>query len=126
MKMTDWNAKLSSNLSIRTCNNLTIIVHRRETYKYYSGVDPVGLISSIGNNVCSEIISGCREFIDGKTFKLTDLDLNFVATNSGIKKNNPRNPERQLVRYQFMEFLVRITIDKFVKSKSIMKLKKFR
>eukprot|EP00347_Sterkiella_histriomuscorum_P006983 403350697 len=88
----------------------------RETYKFYSGVDPVGYICSIGTNLYSDIISNCGDFIDGKIFKLSDLDLNFVATNSGTKKNNPRNPERQLVRYQFMEVLVRLAVDKFIKN----------
>ena len=43
------------------------------------------------------MISNCHEFVDGKTFKISDLDLEFVATNAGTKKNNPRNPERALV-----------------------------
>jgi hypothetical protein len=57
-------------------------------------VDPAGLICSIGINVFSEIVGNSKDFIDGKTFKISDLDLEFVATNAGIKKNNPRNPER--------------------------------
>jgi hypothetical protein len=44
------------------------------------------------------------------------LDLEFVATNSGVKKNNLRNPDRQLVRYQLMEILVRLSQDKYIKS----------
>ena len=43
------------------------------------------------------------------------MDLEFVATNSSQNKPNPRNPERQLIRYQLMEILVRIAIDKFIK-----------
>jgi len=60
-----------------------------------------------------------NNFIDNKTFKLSDLDLEFVATNAsgGGKKSNPRVPERQLVRYQFMEVLVRLALDKYLKSK---------
>jgi hypothetical protein len=46
-------------------------------------------------------------------------DLKFIATcSSAIEwKGNFRNPERALVRYQFMEFLVRLAEDKFLKSK---------
>ena len=73
--------------------------YRRETYKYYSAVAPNGYICSIGSNVYSDIVSNCDGFVDGTTFKISDLDLEFVATNAGTKKNNPRNPERQLVRY---------------------------
>ena len=54
---------------------------------------------SIGTNLFSEIVNSCKDFVDGKTFKMSDMDLEFVATNAGTKKNNPRNPERQLVRY---------------------------
>ena len=59
------------------------MICRRETYKFYSAVDPVGNICSIGINTYTEIINNCRDFIDGKTFKISDLDLGFVATNSG-------------------------------------------
>ena len=44
-------------------------------------------------------MSNCGELVDQKTLKLSDLDLEFVATKSGPKKSNPRNPERQLIRY---------------------------
>lgn len=69
----------------------------KETFKFYSALDPVGLVCSIGTNVYTEIISNSdNNFIDNKTFKLSDLDLEFVATNAsgGGKKNNPRVPER--------------------------------
>lgn len=59
---------------------------------------PIGLIFSIGNNVLSDIVSNFLDFVDGTTFKLSDLDLLFVATNAGVK-GGARNPERQLVRY---------------------------
>jgi hypothetical protein len=79
-------------------------------------VDPAGTIWCIGVNTYTEIFSSCTGFIDNKTFKMSDLDLEFVATNAGQAKANPRNPERQLIRYQLMEVLVRLSIDKFLKS----------
>ena len=88
----------------------------RETYKYFSAVDPSGLIWCIGTNTYTEIVSNCHGFIDGKTFKMSDLDLEFVATNAGQKSGNHRNPERQLIRFNFLEVLVRLSIDKFIKS----------
>ena len=66
---------------------------RRETYKFYSAVAPSGFVCSIGSNVYSDIISNCEGFVDNVTFKISDLDLEFVATNAGVK-NNPRNPDR--------------------------------
>eukprot|EP00347_Sterkiella_histriomuscorum_P005610 403355936 len=88
----------------------------RDAYKYYSGVDPVGNVCCIGTNVFTEMVSNCGDMIDQKTLKLSDLDLEFVATKSGPKKSNPRNPERQLIRYQFMEVFVRLAGTKFIKS----------
>ena len=39
----------------------------------------------------------------------------FVATNSQNKtEKNYRNPERALIRYKFMEILVRIAGDKYI------------
>lgn len=52
--------------------------------------------------------------VDNKFLKLKDVDLNYVATNS-VKEKNYLNPERNLVRYQFMEILVRIAVDKYYK-----------
>lgn len=51
------------------------------------------------------------------TYDKYSEDLKFIATcSSAIEwKGNPRNPERALVRYQFMEFLVRLAEDKYVK-----------
>lgn len=66
----------------------------RETYKYYAAVAPAGHVFSIGTNVFSDILSNCPGAVDGKTLKISDLDLEFVSTNASIKKSNPRNPER--------------------------------
>lgn len=92
------------------------VLFRREAYKFYSALAPAGFVCSIGINTFSEIINSCDGFVDNQTFKLSDLDLEFVATNAGVKNNNGRNPDRQLVRYQLMEVLVRLSFDKFIKS----------
>lgn len=79
-------------------------------------MSPAGLYPSIGSNVVSDVIANCKNLVDNQTLNLSDIDLEFVATNAGIK-NNPRNPERQLVRYQLMEYFVRVAKTKFVKNK---------
>ena len=89
----------------------------REAYKFYSAVAPAGGVFSIGTNVYSDIMSNCHGAIDNKTLKLSDLDLDFVATNAGVKKGGARNPERQLVRYQLMEVFLRLAMTKYYKSK---------
>jgi hypothetical protein len=63
----------------------------REAYKYYSSVAPTGNVPSIGTNVFSDIIVNCEGLVDGKYLKLSDVDLDFVATKASYKrsKNNP-------------------------------------
>ena len=51
---------------------------------------------------------------------LSLLDLVFITTNSATAidwKGNPRNPERGLIRFQFMESLVRLAEEKYFKTK---------
>mmetsp|Transcript_17127 Transcript_17127/g.16800 ORF Transcript_17127/g.16800 Transcript_17127/m.16800 type:complete len:204 (+) Transcript_17127:389-1000(+) len=90
----------------------------RETYKYYSAVAPIGLICSIGTNTFSDIVSNCPGVINNENFKLSDLDLEFVATNAGLGRAK-FNPDRQLVRHEFIEIFVRIAITKYYKNKLV-------
>lgn len=85
-------------------------------YKYYSAVSPAGQVFAIGNNVFSDIMSNFTDIIDNNTLKLADIDLEFVSTNAGPKKSNPRNPERSLVRFQMMEIFTRIAFTKYFKT----------
>ena len=90
----------------------------RETYKYYSAVAPAGMIFSIGTNTFSDIVSNCSGLVDNDTLKLSDLDLEFVATNAGIARHK-YNPERNLCRHEFIEIFVRIAITKYFKTKIV-------
>lgn len=90
----------------------------RETYKYYSALAPAGLVFSIGTNTFSDIVSNCKNLVDNDTLKLSDLDLEFVATNAGVTKHK-FNPERQLCRNEFIEIFVRIAITKYFKQKIV-------
>ena len=55
--------------------------------------------------------------VDGNLFKLADLDLNLKGAGYSEEKNNPLNPPNALVRFKFMELLVRIAKDKYVRNK---------
>lgn len=50
--------------------------------------------------------------------KLSDIDFEFIVTKAGAKKTE-MNPERWLIRYQFMEIFVRIALHKYHKSKRV-------
>ena len=90
----------------------------REAYKHLACVAPAGNMPSIGMNVLTELMLKCNDFVDYKYTKLSDVDLAFVATNAfGAKKYPFRaevviNPERQIVRYQFFEILMRLAIER--------------
>ncbi|CAI2371034.1 unnamed protein product [Moneuplotes crassus] len=88
-----------------------------ECYRHYSAVAPSGLIPSIGTNVLGDIVNNFEnELVDYKSLKLSDIDLEFISTKAGGKTKHEFIPERQLVRFQFMEVLVRISIIKYFKS----------
>lgn len=50
--------------------------------------------------------------------KLSDIDFEFIVTKSGSTKME-MNPERWLIRYQFMEIFVRIALHKYYKAKLV-------
>lgn len=73
----------------------------KETYKNYASYNPNGDIFSISQNPMSELMNNC-DLIDGKSLKIADVDLKFIATCSASAmdyKGNNRNPERAIVRY---------------------------
>lgn len=68
----------------------------------------------IGTNAFSEVVQNLTGFIDGKNFQLADLDLEFISTNAGGKPGK-RNPERMLVRHNWMEIFLRLATTRFYK-----------
>lgn len=89
----------------------------RECYRYYAGANPCGIIPCIGQNAFHELVSATG-IIDHAILKLSDIDFEFIVTKSGSPKLE-MNPERWLVRYQFMEIFVRIAFHKYYKSKLV-------
>jgi hypothetical protein len=75
-------------------------------------------LSSVGNNTFSEVVNSLTGFIDGKNINLADLDLEFISTNANGKAGK-RNPERMLVRHNWMEIFLRLAVTRFVKKEKI-------
>jgi hypothetical protein len=69
-------------------------------------------------NTFSDVVSQLPGFIDGKNFVLADLDLEFISTNAGGKAGK-RNPERMLVRHNWIEIFVRLAVTRFVKKEKV-------
>ncbi|CAI2364389.1 unnamed protein product [Moneuplotes crassus] len=88
----------------------------REAYKYFAGISPCGIVPGIGQNAFNEIVNATH-ICDNKRLKLADIDFEFIVTKSGNKK--ALNPERWLIRYQFMEIFVRLALHMYFKSKIV-------
>lgn len=82
------------------------------TYKYYSSITPIGEIFCVPLNPYTDFIMKTG-VIDNKNLKLHAIDKNFIATKSQGKNKYIRSPDKALVRYQFMEVLVRCAVDKY-------------
>lgn len=95
----------------------TVYEYLRETYKYYAGVSPLGRVMSIGPGTMTELFHHCENFIDGKVIKISDIDLQLIAVNGGKRTNNYLSPDKAIIRSQFIEVLVRLSIDKYFKTK---------
>lgn len=92
----------------------------RESYKQLSGIDPQKDLTAIGVNTFSEVINSLPGFIDGKNINLADLDLEFISTNANGKPGK-RNPERMLVRHNWMEIFIRLATTRYVKKEKVAK-----
>ena len=72
---------------------------------------------SVGSNSFTEIAAKCG--LIGPGFGLSDLDLVFKNTLFSEVKNNPLVPGVSLVRFQFLEMLVRVALDKYLRNKVV-------
>ena len=88
----------------------------RETYKFYSAIEPVSVFS-VGWNSFTEIAIKCG--LIGSGFGLSDLDLMWKNSLFYEVKNNPLIPGMSLIRFQFMEMIARMALDKYLRSKQV-------
>ena len=54
----------------------------REVYKYLAGVDPIKELMCIGSNTFGTFAQELANFVDMKTVKLADVDLEIISTNA--------------------------------------------
>lgn len=70
----------------------------REVYKYYSGIQPMGRLTCMLPGTCIEMFSNCPDLIDGRVVRNTDVELQVIACNGGMKNNNYLNPDKAITR----------------------------
>ena len=86
----------------------SVYKHFREVYKFVAGSDPMGDVFCIGVNVFSDLCTtGMEGFVDNRTLKVADLDLERIKTNAN-EKNSKFNPKNNLVRHNFIEVFMRL------------------
>jgi hypothetical protein len=71
----------------------------KDSYKFFSGLSPSGNVTSIGTNLLSYIVLHCHNVVDNKNFKLSGLDLEFIACKANPPFRGKLNPDRQIIRY---------------------------
>jgi hypothetical protein len=52
----------------------------------------------IGPGNLTEMLNHCNNFIDGKTVKISDIDLELISCNGGKKVRNDLTPDKAIVR----------------------------
>jgi hypothetical protein len=67
-----------------------------------------------------ELITFCRNtgIIDGTTFTKPDFDVIFKAINYNDDTDSELNPTSGVVRYEFIEFIVRVALEKYYRKGS--------
>ena len=89
----------------------------RDAYKLTAGQDSQGNTMSIGKISFGQLMQQCGDLVDNKTLKITDLDIAYIQVKAAdAKKQNKLVPADQLVRHNFLEIMIRIADQKFIKS----------
>jgi hypothetical protein len=86
----------------------------KQSYKIlsaYSGNE----IFSIGSNILNDFLNQCK--IYDSLYQSSDFGVNLNSTLVQKEKNQLFNPGNSLVRYEFLEILVRISMDRYMRGK---------
>ncbi|KAL4496015.1 hypothetical protein ABPG72_015437 [Tetrahymena utriculariae] len=88
----------------------------RNFFKYHSSIGMIGDIPAISQSQFLAIANKMK-LTDGKLFKIADVDYNFIsAISNTVKEHNYLNPEKVVIRFQFLELIVRIICDKYMRN----------
>ena len=93
----------------------------RQCYKSLSSF-AANDIYSIGSNTMTDFLNTCKVF--DQVYSVSDFGVNWNSANVPTNKGLVYNPGNALVRYEFMEIIVRIANDKFLRPKSVKTVKK--
>ncbi|OMJ80561.1 hypothetical protein SteCoe_19157 [Stentor coeruleus] len=117
----DWNISRLSNLIKIPLQQSQIKEflheHYESIYYTYKTLSSLGgsEIFSIGSNVLTDFLNECKLIDD--LFGPSDIGVNWNACITPKEKGQIYNPGNGLVRYEFLEILVRIAYDRYVRNK---------
>lgn len=103
-------AELAEITSILEINYKTIT----EAFRHLSGLSGIELFS-ISKNILGDFLRKCN--VLGPDYNLSDVAILWNLSNAPQSKGEVYNSGNGLCRYEFSEFLLRLAIDKFYKSK---------
>ena len=86
----------------------------REVYRANAGYGKIGNIFSIALNQYTDVLKEQVRLIDGYVISVSDADRFFITVNSG--KKGPLIPANALIRFQFVEILLRMALKKYFES----------
>lgn len=90
----------------------------KEIYHYLASLDPRGNILCISQNTLSDFVKQAS-LLDPTYLKFSDIDLSYLSAYAPLLKlsnESETTAGRFLIRCQFMEILIRLAHDRFVKS----------
>ena len=90
----------------------------KENYKTLSAIGRVGSVFGIQWLLYNEFVCNKIKLVDGVEIKLQASDLLFKMMN-GRPKIGTVNPSLSLVRFEFMEVLMRLTIQRYFDTKKV-------
>lgn len=75
---------------------------------------------SVGSAAFTHLMQLCGDYIDGKTMKITDIDIakSSVKGKDNLKKRTAMLPADRLIRYNFLEMFVRLARQKYIVPKT--------
>lgn len=80
-------------------------------------------VPAVSSNSITELLSNSG-VLDHKQLKLADIGIDFIATNVGQKPPEPQwrhlNPDRLLVRDEFMQIFIRLAASKYLKTRTLL------
>lgn len=93
-----------------------IYPYAKDAYRIQAGYGPCGNVFGIGTNQSNMFLQDVLCCLDDEQPGLmaADADILFVTVKAG--RRGPQDPPNYLIRTNFVEFLVRCSIEKYFKS----------